>query len=109
MANPTYDATKEVPGIKGLIKSNGTARFAAVISPSDTVAVAIGPGGTYAKSLWIGGTGAVTVITAADQSNGGLGTPVLISAVPAGTLLPIQVRAVMATGTAATLIVGLTD
>jgi hypothetical protein len=110
MANPSYDATKEIVGIKGLIKSNGPARFATPITPSDTAAVAIGPGGTYAKRLWIGtpGTGTLTVIMASDQGNGGLGTPVLFSGVPVG-IMDIQVRAVMATGTNASNIVGLAD
>lgn len=107
MANPAYDATKEV--FRNLTKANGPARFATPIVPSDTAAVAIGPAASYAKKLWVGGAGAITVIMAADQSNGGLGTPVLFSAVPAGTELDIQVRAVMATGTTATLIIGLCD
>lgn len=107
MANPTYDPTKE--NFRGLSKQNGPARFATVITPSDTAAVAIGPGGGYAKKLWVGGAGAIVVIMAADQSNGGLGTAVTFSGVPAGTLLDIQVRAVLATSTTATLIIGLCD
>lgn len=103
MANPTYDATKEV--FRGLTKSNGPSRFATVITPSDTAAVAIGPGGTYAKKLYIGVAGDVTVIMASDT---GLGTPVLFKAHPVG-YMDAQVRAVMATGTAATNILGLAD
>lgn len=107
MANPSYDQTKE--NFRGLVKQNGPARFATAITPSDTVAVAIGPGGGYAKRLWVGGAGNIVVIMAADQTNGGLGTPVTFTAVPAGTLLDIQVRAVLATLTTATLIIGLCD
>lgn len=106
MANPSYDATKE--NFRGLLKQNGPARFASAIVPSDTVAVAIGPGGGYAKKLYIGVAGDVTVILAADQTANGLGTPVLFKAHPVG-YMDAQVRAVMATGTAATNIVGLCD
>lgn len=49
--------------------------------------------------LWIGGVGDVTVDTLFEDS-------VLISAIPAGTLLPLVVKKVHATGTDATLIVG---
>ena len=85
------------------------ARFATAIVPSDTAAVAIGPGSKYAKRIYIGGAGNVTLITAGDNSNGGLGTPVLYEAVPAGTYLNVQVRQVMNTGTSATYIVGESD
>lgn len=106
MANPSYDQTKE--NFRQLVKQNGPARFATAITPSDTAAVAVGPGGGYAKKLYIGVAGNITVILAADSSNGGLGTPVLFTAHPAG-YMDVQVRAVMATGTAATNIVGLCD
>jgi len=49
--------------------------------------------------LWVGGVGDLTVDTLFETS-------VLISAVPAGTLVPLVVRKVHATGTTATLIVG---
>lgn len=106
MANPAYDATKE--NFRNLVKQNGPARYASAIVNSDTVAVAIGPGGCYAKKLYIGVAGDVTVILAPDQTNGGLGTPVLFKAHPVG-YMDVQVRAVMATGTTATNIVGLCD
>lgn len=72
-------------------------RNAAVITKSDSVE-------QLYKSIWVGGTGDVTVlmINATDDSQ-----TVKFSAVPAGTLLPIQVRRVMSTGTTATLMVGL--
>jgi hypothetical protein len=68
----------------------------------------IGPGGVYAKALYVGVTGNINVITADDSTNGGLGTPVLFSNIPVGWF-PVQVRAVMATSTTATNIVGLAD
>lgn len=51
------------------------------------------------QGVWVGGVGDVTVITPA-------GTSVLFSAVPAGTLLPIQAKQVMSTATTATLLAG---
>lgn len=51
------------------------------------------------NGVWVGGLGDVTVITPA-------GTSVLFSAVPAGTMLPIQAKQVMATGTTASLLAG---
>lgn len=52
------------------------------------------------RALWIGGAGDVAVIMAGDTA------AVTLSAVPAGTMLPIQVSKVMSTNTTATLIVG---
>jgi hypothetical protein len=107
MPNPTYDATKE--DFRGLTNVSGPARFAAAIVPSDTVGLAIGPGaGGYAKALYVGGAGDLVVITVADATNNGLGTAVTFKAVPVGWF-PVQVRAVMATGTTATNIVGVAD
>lgn len=61
----------------------------------------------YAKALYVGGAGDVTVIMVGDYATPG--TPVTFSGVPAGTILPIQVRRVNAIGTTATLIVALYD
>jgi hypothetical protein len=52
-------------------------------------------------ALWVGGAGDVALQGASDS------TPVTILAVPAGTLLPMAVKLVLATGTTATSIVGL--
>ena len=52
-------------------------------------------------SLYIGETGDVTIHPKNNQS------PVTLSAVPAGTILPIQVTKVLATGTNVTNIIGL--
>lgn len=63
------------------------------VTPSDATEI-------RAAGLWVGGAGAVTLRTGDDET-------VLISGVPAGTLLPIQARRVHATGTTATLILAL--
>jgi hypothetical protein len=112
MANPLY--TVEPDRYMSAGNAHWPARYATAITPSDTANVAIGPAGCYAKALYIGvATSILTVITAGDNSNGGLGTPVSFSAIPAGTLLNVQVRAVLATtggGTSpGTNIVGLAD
>lgn len=66
----------------------------AAITPSDATVL------TETKALWVGGAGAIT-ITMSDGNN------VLLSGIPAGTLLPIAVTKVLSTGTTATLIVAL--
>jgi hypothetical protein len=66
-----------------------------VLTPSDSVDVV-----NTTIALWVGGAGAVNV----DLADGGT---VLISGIPAGTLLPIRVKRLRATSTTATLIVGL--
>lgn len=53
------------------------------------------------RALYVGGTGDVAIV----DYHGG--TAVTLSAVPAGTLLPIACRKVMSTNTTATLIVAL--
>jgi hypothetical protein len=106
MANPSY--TVEPDRYMSSGNAHWPARFASAITPSDTQNVAIGPAGCYAKRLYVGVSGDITLITAGDNSNNGLGTPVLYKAVPVGKL-DTQVRAVMATGTTATNIVGEAD
>jgi hypothetical protein len=66
------------------------------ITPSDTADLPAG-----VRAIWVGGAGNISVILADDAD------PVLLSAVPAGTLLPLMARRVRATGTTATSIVGL--
>lgn len=56
--------------------------------------------GGLVRSLYVGGTGNVTVVDAD-------GNTTLFSAVPAGFILPVVCKQVKATGTTATLIVGL--
>jgi hypothetical protein len=70
--------------------SNGFA-----ITPMDNVLLTANPRGIY-----VGGTGDLTVVLAQDQQQ------VLFKAVPTGSLLPIAVCCVMATGTTATNLVG---
>lgn len=79
------------------VPAQSPARNAAAITKSDTVDQPY-------KGIWVGGVGNVTVlmINATDDTQ-----TVTFTAVPAGTLLPIQVRRVMSTGTSATLMVGL--
>ena len=70
---------------------------ASAVTPSDSAAV--GAGG-YCVGLWVGGAGNVAVVLAS-------GVSVTFTSVPAGTLLPIYVTKVKATGTTATNIVAL--
>lgn len=73
----------------------GSAKDGFAVTPSDTVAFA-----TMTRGLYVGGTGDVAVIMRS-------GAALTFSAVPAGTLLPIQASQVKATGTTASLILGL--
>lgn len=52
------------------------------------------------RAVWVGGAGDLTVTLLG-------GDTVTLSAIPAGTLIPIRAKQVAATGTTATLIVGL--
>lgn len=62
------------------------------VTPHDTNQLA-----SVSRQLWVGGAGNITVLMHDDST-------VLISGIPAGTLLPIRVKRVNATGTTATLI-----
>lgn len=53
------------------------------------------------RALWVGGAGNIVVDFV------GSGSSITIAGVPAGTLLPFEVKRVRATGTTATNIVGL--
>lgn len=66
-----------------------------MVTKSDTVDLP-----KVSKALWIGGAGNVNVILAD-------GATVLLSGIPAGTLLPLQASRVLSTDTTATLIVAL--
>ncbi|HTU22869.1 MAG TPA: hypothetical protein VMG10_32820 [Gemmataceae bacterium] len=72
-----------------------SAENAASVTPSDTEPLA-----QPATALWVGGGGAVALVTQAGQS-------VTIASAPAGSLLPIACTQVKATGTTATSIVAL--
>lgn len=72
-----------------------SAQDGVAVTPSDTLVF-----NPPLTALWVGGAGALTVVTAQ-------GSSLLFSAVAAGVLIPLQVAKVMATGTVATAIVGL--
>ena len=71
-----------------------SAHSAFVVTPSDATILPV------TRGLYVGGTGNHSVVMAEDQNS------VIFSAVPAGTILPIQVTQVLA-ATTATLIVAL--
>lgn len=73
---------------------------AVAITPSDTQPITDAAGNAVQPILYIGGAGNVAVKTA-------LGTSITFTAVPAGTVIPVMVSQVMATGTTATGIVGI--
>lgn len=64
------------------------------VTPNDGVDLA-----SVTRGIYVGGTGDVSLVTLG-------GTTVTFSAVPAGTMLPIQATRIKATGTTATLILG---
>jgi hypothetical protein len=74
----------------------GPASKLVAITPADATDLS----GLKLRGLWVGGVGNVTVIALNDTA------AVTLSAVPAGTFLPLMVKKVMA-ATTATLIVGL--
>ena len=57
------------------------------------------------RALWVGGAGTLEVVMVGDGAAGG--QQLTIAGIPAGTLLPLAVKQVKATGTTATLIVAL--
>lgn len=72
------------------------AHAAVAVTPSDDNDLTV-----RARSLYVGGAGNVSVILTPGTS------PVLFTAVPAGTILPLHVSRVRSTGTTATAIVAL--
>lgn len=68
----------------------------AAVTPNDSTDLT-----NHSRALWVGGAGDVKVDMV------GTGTGVVLSAVPAGTLLPIRAKRVYSTGTNATLIVAI--
>ena len=69
-------------------------RDAFAITPSDSTVYPQDTG------VWVGATGDVVVVTA-------IGTQVTFPSVPAGTVIPVMVKQVRATGTTATGLIGL--
>ena len=68
---------------------------AALVTKSDTVDLV-----NTSLGLWVGGAGAINVITAGGQT-------VLLSGVTAGTYIPLRITRLMSTSTTATLVVAL--
>lgn len=87
MADPFITRSKPMPS---------TIRNGATVTPADGADLP-----TMAYGLWVGGAGTLTVTFLET------GTNITLSAVPAGTYIPIAVKRVWATGTTATLIVAL--
>lgn len=75
-----------------------SAKTAIAVVPNDSANLALGD----TRGLYVGGTGAVTVLPADPNA-----AAVTFTNVQGGTILPIQVRRVLATGTSATSIVAL--
>lgn len=90
---PAYDASRD----KAARSHLETARQLVSVTKSDTVDLT-----TYARALWVGGAGDVAIV-----GPDGPDTAVVLKAVAAGTLLPVQARRVHSTGTTATDIVAL--
>jgi hypothetical protein len=72
-----------------------SAHSALAVTPSDSTVIPI------TRALYVGGAGNLNVVMADDENT------VLFTAVPAGTILPIQVSKVMSTSTTATSIIAL--
>jgi hypothetical protein len=70
-----------------------TYQTAASITPSDTAS-------QQYRAIYVGGAGNVSVKTLG-------GNTVTFTAPPVGTILPVEVQQVLATGTTATLLIGL--
>lgn len=78
------------------VPAPGATTQAESIVPSDTVDLAK----PTTRGIWVGGAGDVVVAMAGQSAP----AQVLFAAVPAGTLLPICVTRVFATGTSASLL-----
>lgn len=72
-----------------------TGRAAVAITPHDSTLLATQP-----RAIYVGGAGNVTVVNPD-------GTTCLFSNVPQGAILPVECKRINATGTTATLLVGL--
>jgi hypothetical protein len=82
--------------------NDAPAEHAFAITPSDADDLDALPGGGVARGLWVGSAGNVAVVTVS-------GASVTFKAVAAGTIIPVQVKQVLDTGTttAADTILGL--
>lgn len=78
-----------------------TATHAIAITKSDTVQIADAAGKVVStRAIYVGGTGNISCIMDKGQT-------VLFSAVPVGTILPIETSQVLSTNTTATLLIAL--
>lgn len=76
--------------------SNSTpAEDAAIVTPSDSTDLAVG-----CRAIYVGGAGDVTGITRGNST-------VTFKNLPAGSVLPVGFRRILATGTTATFLLGL--
>jgi hypothetical protein len=90
-------AATAVPTQRSVARIPTSYQSAVAITPADDTA--IGP----FIGLYVGVAGDVTVV----MRNESASTPRLFKAVPAGTILPISIQGVQATGTTATNLTGL--
>jgi len=74
---------------------SGPAAHGFAVTPNDSTTLS-----ETTRALYVGSAGAVTVLMAS-------GASVTFTGIPAGTMLPVRVTKVMASGTSATDIVGL--
>lgn len=86
----------KLPTAAPKIHTQDSARSAFAVTPHDTNALT-----AVTRALWIGGAGNLVVMFDGDTA------AVTLVGVASGTLLPIQVRIVLATNTTATSIVAL--
>lgn len=86
---------------RGHSSANYSASKGVVITPTDNTD--IGP----TRGVYVGGTGNLVVKFVDNGDPTVAGGTVLISAIPAGTTLPIQINCINSTSTTATLIVAL--
>lgn len=91
-----YDASSD-PYAQRSTGVNSYARGMSAIVPSDTVDLP-----TYAKALYIAAAGTISFIPIANYA-GGSSSPITLISQPAGTIIPVQVARVLATGTSATV------
>lgn len=74
---------------------HGPADHGFAVAPNDAVDLA-----EVARAIYVGGAGALRVVTAS-------GADLTLAGLASGTVLPVRVRRIMATGTTATALVGL--
>jgi hypothetical protein len=77
------------------MRTNDTPRSAMAITPSDSTKLGL-------IGVYVGGAGNLTVVDS-------LGTTVTFTAVPAGTLIALQISKIKATGTNASNVVGFVE